>query len=232
MLEVRNVSTNYGPVKAIRGISFEVPQGSIVALIGSNAAGKTTTLNTISGLLKPVTGTIKFCGRDITGWRADLVVKQGIIQVPEGRAIIVPLTVQENLELGAYVRRDVDTRGDIKRAYERFPALKGRASQRAGSLSGGEQQMLAIARALMSRPKLLMLDEPSTGLAPLLVSEIFSMIREINRQGTTILLVEQNVRKALEIASYAYVLERGEITHEGLSGSLLHDTRVLEAYLG
>ncbi|MCB9132225.1 MAG: ABC transporter ATP-binding protein [Anaerolineales bacterium] len=232
LLTVDNLQTNYGAIRAVKGISFVVEAGATVTLIGANGAGKSTTLNTISGLLKPAGGTVTFDGVDITGWRADRVTAAGLVQVPEGREVLAPLTVAENLELGAYTRRDKEVAQDMARILDRFPRLAERRDQQAGSLSGGEQQMLAIGRALMARPKLLMLDEPSMGLAPVLVRDVFEIISEIQAQGTTILLVEQNAKKALRAADYAYVLEHGVITQEGTGAALLQDTRIVAAYLG
>jgi len=232
MLAVRNLHTYYGGIAALRGISFDVPRGSAIALIGANGAGKSTTLNTISGLLAPRRGTIQFEGRDVAGWRAERVAALGLVQVPEGRQVLAPLTVEENLLLGAYTRRDRGVRADLAAVYERFPRLSERRGQIAGSLSGGEQQMLAIGRALMSRPKLLMLDEPSLGLAPLIVQEVFRAVAALKEQGATILLVEQNARKALAVADYAYVLEGGEIAQAGPAAALRDDPRIVEAYLG
>jgi branched-chain amino acid transport system ATP-binding protein len=233
LLEIENLHVSYGAIVALRGISFQVQEGQVVSLIGANGAGKSTTINTLSGLIKPRKGAIRFGGHDLAGWRADRVTKQGLIQVPEGRQIIATLTVQENLEMGAYLRKDQDAvRQDIEAVFERFPRLKERRKQKAGSLSGGEQQMLAVGRALMASPRLLMLDEPSMGLAPLLVNEIFEIIRSIKDEGKTILLVEQNARKALEIADYAYVLERGQIVHAGPAADLRQDQAIIKAYLG
>jgi branched-chain amino acid transport system ATP-binding protein len=233
LLDVSDLHVSYGAIVALRGISFQVQAGQVVSLIGTNGAGKSTTINTLSGLIRPRRGLIRFEGRDITGWRADRVTHRGLIQVPEGRQIIAPLTVQENLEMGAYLRRDKDgIDRDIEAVFQRFPRLKERRSQKAGSLSGGEQQMLAVGRALVAQPRLLMLDEPSMGLAPLLVNEIFAIIRAIKDEGKTILLVEQNARKALEIADYAYVLERGQIAHHGPADALRRDEAIIRAYLG
>ncbi|MCB0255638.1 MAG: ABC transporter ATP-binding protein [Anaerolineae bacterium] len=226
------MQTNYGAIRALKGVSFHVDAGATVTLIGANGAGKSTTLNTISGLLKPAAGRVVFNGTDITGWRADRVTAAGLVQVPEGREILAPLTVAENLELGAYTRHDKEVAQDMARILARFPRLAERRDQQAGSLSGGEQQMLAIGRALMARPKLLMLDEPSMGLAPVLVRDVFDFIAELQARGTTILLVEQNARKALRAAGYAYVLENGLITQEGTGEELLQDARIVEAYLG
>ncbi len=232
MLVVENLQVSYGAILALRGISFKVEAGQVVTLIGANGAGKSTTLNTLSGLLKPGAGKIWFEGADITGKRADMISQKGLVQVPEGRLIIAPMTVQENLEMGAYNRTDSEIEADIEKVFERFPRLKERRKQKAGSLSGGEQQMLAVGRALMKRPKLMMLDEPSMGLAPMLVNEVFNIIQEIKAQGTTILLVEQNARKALQVADYAYVLERGSIVKEGSAAALQADEEVIQAYLG
>ncbi len=233
LLEIENLHVSYGAIVALRGISFQVQAGQVVSLIGANGAGKSTTINTLSGLIKPRKGAIRFEGHDLAGWRADRVARRGLIQVPEGRQIIAPLTVQENLEMGAYLRKDQDAvRHDIEGVFERFPRLKERRKQKAGSLSGGEQQMLAVGRALLASPRLLMLDEPSMGLAPLLVNEIFEIIRSIKDEGKTILLVEQNARKALEIADYAYVLERGQIVHAGAAVDLRQDQAIIRAYLG
>jgi branched-chain amino acid transport system ATP-binding protein len=232
MLFVDDIHTSYGAIAALRGVTLQVTRGSVVALVGANGAGKSTTLNTISGLLAPHRGTIRFGETDITGWRADRVATLGLIQAPEGRQILAPLTVEENLLLGAYVRHDAAIRRDLEATFERFPRLAERRQQMAGSLSGGEQQMLAIGRALMARPQLLMLDEPSLGLAPLLVEDVFRIIAELKSQGATILLVEQNARKALQIADYAYVMEGGRIAQEGPAAQLRNDPRIVEAYLG
>lgn len=230
LLEVRDLHTSYGAIRALRGLSFSVDHGQVVSLIGANGAGKSTTLNTISGLLKPTGGRVIFDGRDITGWRADRVTALGLIQVPEGRQIIAPMSVYENLIIGA--RRDTDLQADLDDIYARFPRLYERRDQRAGLLSGGEQQMLAVGRALMMHPRLLMLDEPSMGLAPLMVNEVFRIIGDIKNQGIPILLVEQNARKALQIADMAYVLERGQVAHQGDAATLREDTSVIAAYLG
>jgi branched-chain amino acid transport system ATP-binding protein len=232
MLIVEALHTSYGAIAALQGISFEVPSGGVVALVGANGAGKSTTLNTISGLLIPRGGTVRFEDRDITGWRADRVASLGLVQVPEGRQILAPLTVEENLLVGAYTRRDGAIRDDLAATYRRFPRLVERRNQVAGSLSGGEQQMLAIGRALMARPRLLMLDEPSLGLAPLLVKDVFRIIAELKQQGATILLVEQNARKALEVADYAYVLESGRVVQHGPAADLRNEPTIVEAYLG
>ena len=224
---------SYGQIQALKGVSLRVTQGEVVTLIGANGAGKSTLLHTISGIIRPLRGSILVYDQEIKRKSADEIVKMGISQVVEGRAILTRMTVQENLEMGAFLRRDSDRiRQDMEAIFERFRALRERKNKLAVTLSGGEQQMLAIGRALMSRPKLLMMDEPSLGLAPLLVSEIFKIIRELNREGITILLVEQNARKALQVAARGYVIETGRIVHEGLGQALLKDTRVQEAYLG
>lgn len=232
LLQIDTLEVSYGAIRALRGLSFGVKRGQVVSLIGANGAGKSTTLNTISGLLKPERGRILFDGVEISGERPDRVVALGLVQVPEGRQVIAPLSVLENLLMGAYLRRDAGVRQDLEAIFERFPRLAERRHQKAGSLSGGEQQMLAVGRALMARPRLLMLDEPSMGLAPLLVNEIFRIIGDIKAQGTTILLVEQNARKALQVADYAYVLERGQVSYEGEAHVLREDPRIISAYLG
>jgi branched-chain amino acid transport system ATP-binding protein len=232
LLQVSALHVAYGAIRALHGLSFGVRSGQVVSLIGANGAGKSTTLNTISGLLKPASGQIVFDGTNITGWRADRVTARGIVQVPEGRQVIAPMSVIENLEMGAYLRHDSEIQRDLDLIFTSFPKLAERRNQKAGSLSGGEQQMLAVGRALMARPRLLMLDEPSMGLAPLLVNEVFRIIGEIKAQGNTILLVEQNARKALQVADYAYVLERGQIAYEGEASVLREDPRVIAAYLG
>ncbi|SDF43476.1 ABC transporter ATP-binding protein [Sporolituus thermophilus] len=233
MLKLDNISVYYGAIHALKSISVEVKEGEIVTLIGANGAGKSTTLRTISGLLKPKTGQILFEGKNIAGLPAQDIVKMGISQVPEGRRIFANMTVLENLELGAYTRKDsAGVAADLEKVFARFPRLAERRSQIAGTLSGGEQQMLAMGRALMSRPRLLLLDEPSMGLAPLLVKEIFSIIKEINASGTTILLVEQNAHMALSIAHQAYVLETGRITLAGKAADLAQSEAVRKAYLG
>ena len=233
MLEVKDINVYYGAIHAIKGISLAVDEGEIVTLIGANGAGKSTTLRTISGLLKPKTGEINFLGKNIAGMPAHKIVREGISQVPEGRRIFAEMTVLENLELGAFTRTDKDEiQNDFKMVFGRFPRLEERKSQLAGTLSGGEQQMLAMGRALMSRPKLLLLDEPSMGLAPLLIKEIFSIIVDINKTGTTVLLVEQNANMALSIANRAYVLETGRITITGDAKELAASEDIRKAYLG
>ena len=233
MLKVENLCVSYGAINALRGISFEVHKGEIITLIGSNGAGKTTTLHAISNIIKKQSGSVVFEGTDITNFSADKIVKQHLIQVPEGRRIFANLSVRENLELGAYLRNDkAGIKRDMEMVYELFPRLKERLKQNAGTLSGGEQQMLAMGRALMEQPSLLLLDEPSMGLAPILVDEIFEIIKKINKTGTTILLLEQNAFKALSIANRAYVLETGSITRSGNAQELISDPAVKEAYLG
>ena len=233
MLTVEDINVYYGAIHAIKGISLDVPDGEIVALIGSNGAGKSTTLRTISGLMKPKTGKILYEGKDIAGVPAHKIVGMGLCLVPEGRHVFANMTVLENLELGAYLRKDKDgIAKDMKDVFEKFPRLLERKDQLSGTLSGGEQQMLAMGRALMSRPKLLLLDEPSMGLAPLLVKEIFNIIKEINESGTTVLLVEQNANMALSIADKAYVLETGRITLSGTAQELASSEAVRKAYLG
>ena len=233
MLRVEDINVYYGAIHAIKGISLEVNDGEIVALIGSNGAGKSTTLRTISGLMKPKTGRIMYDGEDLTGVPAHKIVGKGLCQVPEGRHVFANLTVLENLELGAYLRTDKEgIAKDMEMVFEKFPRLLERKDQLSGTLSGGEQQMLAMARALMSRPKLLLLDEPSMGLAPLLIKEIFNIIKEINASGTTVLLVEQNANMALSIADKAYVLETGRITLSGTAAELASSEEVRKAYLG
>ncbi|MBQ1512084.1 MAG: ABC transporter ATP-binding protein [Erysipelotrichaceae bacterium] len=233
MLKVENLVVKYGVIEAIKGISFEVGDGQIVTLIGANGAGKTTTLQTISGLVRPQSGKILLNDRDISREATDKIVKSGLVQVPEGRRVFQQETVEENLILGAYTRKDkAGIKEDLEKVYERFPRLKERHQQLAGTLSGGEQQMLAIGRALMGKPKIMLMDEPSMGLSPLLVREIFSIIREINRDGTTILLVEQNAKMALSIANHAYVLKNGSIVLDGTGEELLRSEEVQKAYLG
>jgi branched-chain amino acid transport system ATP-binding protein len=232
VLTVNDLHVSYGAISAVRGVSLEVQRGTVVAIVGANGAGKSTVLNTISGLLVPRQGGIVFDGQNITGWRADRVAGLGLIQVPEGRQIIAPLSVEENLLLGAHPRRDREVATDIEDVFRRFPPLRARRYQVAGALSGGEQQMLAIGRALMARPRLLMLDEPSLGLAPLVIQAVFQIVETLKQQGATILLVEQNARKALNVADYAYVLDHGEIVRSGEASALSQDPAILEAYLG
>ncbi len=233
MLKVTNLSVKYGAIEAVRNLTFEVRAGQAVAIIGANGAGKSTTLNAIGGLLKASQGRIELDGREITRLRADQVARLGLAQVPEGREVLAPLTVEENLRLGAYIRNDkMGIEQDLAAMYERFPVLGERRRQPAGLMSGGEQQMLALARALMARPKLLTLDEPSMGLAPLVVQHVFEIIAEIKAQGTTLLLVEQNAHKALQVADYVYVLERGVLVHSAPAAALRDDERIVKAYLG
>jgi branched-chain amino acid transport system ATP-binding protein len=233
MLEVENLNVYYGAIHAVKGVSFHVNQGEIVALIGANGAGKSTTLNTVSGILRPREGRVVFEKEDITQTAADQIVQKGIVQVPEGRKIFATLTVQENLEMGAFTRKDkAEVERSMENVFQRFPRLAERRSQLGGTLSGGEQQMLAIARGLMSQPRLMLLDEPSMGLAPLLVEQIFSIVQDINKQGTSICLVEQNAQMALSIADRAYVLETGQVVLEGPGHDLLQNEMVMEAYLG
>ena len=233
MLKVENLCVSYGAINALRGISFEVHKGEIITLIGSNGAGKTTTLHAISNIIKKESGSVVFEGTDITNFSADKIVKQHLIQVPEGRRVFANMSVKENLEMGAYTRKDkAGIKSDMEMVYGLFPRLKERIKQLSGTLSGGEQQMLAMGRALMSKPKLLLLDEPSMGLAPILVDEIFSIIQEINKTGTTILLVEQNAYKALSIADRAYILETGTVIKSGKASDLINDEAVKSAYLG
>ncbi|MBR5547226.1 MAG: ABC transporter ATP-binding protein [Clostridia bacterium] len=232
MLKVDNIHVFYGAIHAIKGISFEVEEGEIVTLIGANGAGKSTTLNTIAGLLKPREGSITFDGKNITGMNASKMVYNGMALCPEGRRIFQQMTVRENLEMGGFSRPNAEIDGSIEDVFNRFPRLREREKQIAGTLSGGEQQMLAMGRALMSKPKLLMLDEPSMGLAPILVEQIFDIIKELHEAGTTILLVEQNAQMALSIADRAYVLGTGQITMSGPAAEVLADDRVRAAYLG
>ncbi|MFN8598542.1 MAG: ABC transporter ATP-binding protein [Anaerolineae bacterium] len=233
LLEVKDLHVYYGAIHALQGVTFRVDEGQIVTLIGANGAGKSTTLNTISGLLVPRQGSMMFHDKDLTRVQAQDIVRLGIIQVPEGRKIFAPLTVLENLEMGAYTRSNkVEIQDSLDRVFQRLPRLKERVKQLGGTLSGGEQQMLAIGRALMARPQLLLLDEPSMGLSPVLVEEVFSIIEDINAQGTAILLVEQNAQMALSVADRAYVLETGRVTLEGTGQELLHNPQVMEAYLG
>lgn len=233
MLRLENISVFYDGIHALQGVSIEVPDGKIVSLIGANGAGKSTTLKSIVGLVKPASGSITWNGEELIGRATKDIVSQGIVLVPEGRRVFPNLSVEENLTLGAYSRKDRDgIRKDREMVYDLFPRLRERMKQSAGTLSGGEQQMLAVGRGLMTRPKLFMLDEPSLGLAPLVVKMIFEIVREINRKGTTVLLVEQNAHAALEIADYGYVLETGAIAFSGSGNTLLEDDRVRKAYLG
>lgn len=233
MLSINDLHVSYGGIKALRGVSIEVPDGQIVTLIGANGAGKSTLLRTISGLNKPESGSIQFDGKELTSLHIDKICGEGISLVPEGRHVFADLTVAENLKIGAYLRNDkAEIEKDMGWVYELFPILKERSWQFAGTLSGGEQQMLAVGRALMSRPKLIMMDEPSLGLAPLIVQQIFSIITEINKQGVTILLIEQNANMALKVCDNAYVLETGVVTMHGSGTELLANEKVKEAYLG
>ncbi|MBR1403003.1 MAG: ABC transporter ATP-binding protein [Treponema sp.] len=233
MLKVKDLKVSYGSILALKGISFEVKKGEIISLIGANGAGKTTTLHSISNLIKKQSGTVTFKGEDITNLAADKIVKAGLIHVPEGRRVFSNLTVRENLEMGAFLRKDkAGIKADLEHVYELFPRLKERVKQLAGTLSGGEQQMLAMGRGLMSKPELLLLDEPSMGLAPILVDEIFDIIQKINADGTTILLVEQNAFKAMSIANRVYILETGEVASSGNAEDMIHDEAVKKAYLG
>ena len=233
MLEIKDLEVYYGMIQAIKGISFEVNEGEVIALIGANGAGKTTILHTISGLIAPKKGSITFEGQEITKIPAHKIVENGLAQVPEGRRVFPSLSVLQNLKLGAYTRKDKKEIDDtLKMIYERFPRLEERKNQPAGTLSGGEQQMLAMGRALMSKPRLIVMDEPSMGLSPIFVNEIFDIIRVVSEGGTTVLLVEQNAKKALSIADRAYVLETGKITMSGKASDLLNDEAVQKAYLG
>ena len=233
MLKIENLHVSYGGIRALRGISLEVPDGRIVTLIGANGAGKSTTLRTISGLVKADSGSIIYDGEELLGMPIYKILEKGIAQVPEGRRVFTNLTVRENLKIGAYLRNDKEQiEKDLEWVYELFPRLKERDWQLAGTLSGGEQQMLAVARALMSKPKLIMMDEPSLGLAPLVVRDIFEIIKEINRQGVTVLLIEQNANMALKTADFGYVLETGQITLTGTGRELLANEAVKKAYLG
>ena len=231
MLKIDDIHVYYGAIHAIKGVSFEVNEGEIVALIGANGAGKSTILKTVSGLMHPRSGNISFCGANIAHMDAYKLLRHGLAHVPEGRRIFLQMSVQENLEMGAYIRKDV-SKDDLEMVFNYFPRLKERRKQIAGTLSGGEQQMLAMSRALMSHPKLMMLDEPSMGLAPILVDQIFEIIKELHKAGTTILLVEQNARKALQVADRAYVLETGSVTLSGTGAELASSDAVRKAYLG
>ena len=233
MLEVKDLEVSYGMIQAIKGISFEVNQGEVIALIGANGAGKTTILHTVTGLLAPKAGKILFEGRDITKVPAHKIVSMGMAHVPEGRRVFAQLSVYENLKMGAYTRKDKqEIEETLEHVYQRFPRLKERRNQMAGTLSGGEQQMLAMGRALMSKPKIILMDEPSMGLSPIFVNEIFDIIREVSASGTTVLLVEQNAKKALAIADRAYVLETGKIALSGDADKLMNDDSIKKAYLG
>ena len=232
ILKVDDINVYYGSIHAIKGVSFHVDEGEIVTLIGANGAGKSTTLQTVSGLLRSKTGSITFDGKNISNLPAHKLVEHGLAQVPEGRRIFLQMTVEENLEMGAYTQPNSGVAADLERVYEQFPRHKERQRQIAGTLSGGEQQMLAMGRALMSKPKLLMLDEPSMGLAPILVEQIFQIIADLHQAGTTILLVEQNAQMALSVANRAYVLETGKITLSGTGDELIHSDEVRKAYLG
>ncbi len=231
ILEIRDLQVRYGGIEAVKNISFDVPEGEIVTLIGANGAGKSSTLRSIAGLVKPATGTISFMGEDITGKDANEIVSRGVVLVPEGRRIFPDLTVLENLKIGAYLRND-DLTEDLNWVYDLFPRLKERSWQAGGTLSGGEQQMLAVGRALMARPKVLMMDEPSLGLAPIIVKGIFDIIKEINKQGVTVLLIEQNANMALKTANLGYVMETGRVTLTGSGQELLSNEAVKAAYLG
>lgn len=232
MLKVEQLVAGYGNIQALKNIDMEVPEGKIVSLIGANGAGKTTTMKAIMGLIKPTSGRILFKGQDISKLATHKIVSCGLSLVPEGRSILARMTVLENLEMGACQRRDSEVQADLKKIFERFPILEERKAQLGGTLSGGQQQMLAMGRALMARPELLLLDEPSMGLAPLVVADIFKVIQEINQSGTTVLLVEQNVRQALKIAHHAYVLETGRMILDGEAQTVANNPRVMEAYLG
>ena len=231
MLKVEHLSAAYGNISALRDVSIDVEEGSCVALIGANGAGKSTLMNVLSGLMQPKNGTITFMGKDVTHYTADRMVKEGVVLVPEGRQIFSQLTVEENLKMGAFTRRD-QIQEDLNMVYDLFPRLKERIDQKGGSMSGGEQQMLAFGRALMSRPKLLLMDEPSMGLAPVVVNEIFRTVKRINKEGVTIVLVEQNAKMALKAADKCYVIENGSVVLEGTSEQLKNDERIREIYLG
>lgn len=233
LLELKNVEAAYGNIKALKGINLSVPEGKIVTLIGANGAGKSTTMKTIMGIMKPIAGDVLFKGESIAGMKAHNIVKKGVVLVPEGRQILQNMSVRENLEMGAYQRKDPEgIKEDLSKVFERFPRLFERQNQFGGTLSGGEQQMLAIGRAVMAKPEVMLLDEPSMGLAPLVVQQIFDVIKDINKMGTTVLLVEQNARKALQIADYAYVMETGRIVMEGPAQEVANNPDVMAAYLG
>ena len=232
LLKVSGLHVAYGGIQAVKGVSFEVAEGELVSLIGANGAGKTTTLKALTGLQPAAAGAVEFMGRSIAGQGAWDLVRQGLVMVPEGRGTFTRMTIVENLQMGAFVRRDADVEADIERVFAIFPRLKERRAQLAGTMSGGEQQMLAMGRALMSRPKLLLLDEPSMGLAPIMVDKIFEVVADIHARGTTVLLVEQNASRALQLADRGYVMESGEITMAGEARALLGDARVRVAYLG
>ena len=233
LLELKNVEAAYGNIKALKGINLSVPEGKIVTLIGANGAGKSTTMKTIMGIMKPIAGDVLFKGESIAGMKTHNIVRKGVVLVPEGRQILQNMTVRENLEMGAYQRNDAEgIKEDLSKVFERFPRLFERQGQFAGTLSGGEQQMLAIGRAVMAKPEVMLLDEPSMGLAPLVVQQIFDVIKDINKMGTTVLLVEQNAKKALSIADRAYVLETGKIVTSGKASELLENDSIKKAYLG
>lgn len=233
LLELKNVEAAYGNIKALKGINLSVPEGKIVTLIGANCAGKSTTMKTIMGIMKPVAGDVLFKGESIVGLKPHNIVRKGVVLVPEGRQILQNMSVRENLEMGAYQRKDPEgIKEDLAKVFERFPRLFERQNQFGGTLSGGEQQMLAVGRAVMAKPEVMLLDEPSMGLAPLVVQQIFDVIRDINKMGTTVLLVEQNARKALQIADYAYVMETGKIVMEGPAQEVANNPDVMAAYLG
>ncbi len=233
LLELKNVEAAYGNIKALKGINLSVPEGKIVTLIGANGAGKSTTMKTIMGIMKPIAGDILFKGESIAGMKTHNIVRKGVVLVPEGRQILQNMSVRENLEMGAYQRKDPEgIKEDLSKVFERFPRLFERQNQFGGTLSGGEQQMLAIGRAVMAKPEVMLLDEPSMGLAPLVVQQIFDVIKDINKMGTTVLLVEQNARKALQIADYAYVMETGRIVMEGPAQEVANNPDVMAAYLG
>lgn len=232
MLKLTDINTFYGKIQALKDINIEVKKGQVVTILGANGAGKTTTMNTIASLIKSSSGRVEYLGKDVTNLRPDQLLRRGLALVPEGRGILASMTVLENLDMGAYHRSDNEIEADLKKVMKRFPILEERKSQLGGTLSGGQQQMLAIGRVIMSRPDLLLLDEPSMGLAPIIVSDIFEIIKEINQEGTTVLLVEQNARQALKVADYGYVLETGHVVAQGTSEELLKDDTIKKAYLG